>query len=164
MNCLETATPAIAALTNLKHDTTSDHPFSVPAFKEFVLSSSYLTHAHSTSSSKSTSRQLPLLNRMTSLAALHASQWSSSLPRNRQDGPSQPQVQHTYTYESSQATIASNGGGAAGAAGPGTGGTQLEDSKHLPAANVVGIEKQLVSRTQQEVKTQQVQPNLLFGR
>ncbi|XP_022686065.1 catenin delta-2-like isoform X2 [Varroa jacobsoni] len=73
-----------------------------------------------------------------------------------QDGPSQPQVQHTYTYESSQATIASNGGGAAGAAGPGTGGTQLEDSKHLPAANLVGIEKQLVSRTQQEVKTQQV--------
>ncbi|XP_028966332.1 catenin delta-2 [Galendromus occidentalis] len=62
-----------------------------------------------------------------------------------QDGPSQPpQVQHSYSYESSQATASSNGGG-----------QQLEE-KHLTAASLVGHEKQLISRTQQEIKTQQV--------
>lgn len=112
----------------------------IPEFKEFVLPRSVHADISRTSS--------PIFSRTLNIAAP-----STCPPRlSRQDGSSQPpQVQHSYSYENSQASSTASNGGASGAA------AQLEDGKQLGPGNLVGLEKQLVSRTQQEVKTQQVQ-------
>ncbi|OQR73629.1 catenin delta-1-like [Tropilaelaps mercedesae] len=138
------------------------HTISIPVFKEFVLPSSanaYLTSSLPSTVSWQNRTSSPNATTLSSNAVLISTPVSGAVPRrrspfgpSRQDGPSQPpQVQHTYSYETSQASTASNGGGAGAGCG-----AQLEDGKHVSAANLVGVEKQLVSRTQQEVKTQQV--------
>lgn len=120
-------------------------PGQVPVFKEFVFP--HFMHAHSTP------RHLMGFQPSNHvLACSNVFEHVNPSGPSRQDGPSQPpQVQHSYSYETSQASSTASNGGATAA-----GGSQLEDSKHLGPANLVGLEKQFISRTQQEVKTQQV--------